>query len=128
MTAKRNAPAGNRSESQDQAGAESEFSLREIRPLRPVTPAQVATFANGVTVDLLALTAGSENARYEVFLSGFAHGFDARQAEVDRLNYEAARLTTERDQFYFVAFNKGKSLADYRAGQTAELWNQAVAS
>jgi hypothetical protein len=59
------------------------------------TPAPVATFANGVTIDLVALTADSENARYEVFLSGFAHGFDARQAEVDRLNYEADRLYTE---------------------------------
>jgi hypothetical protein len=100
----------------------------EIRPAESLPAAPVATFADGVTVDLVALTEGCENARYEVFLSGWAHGFDARQAEVDQLSNRVTRLITERDQFYFVAFNKGKTLADYRAGQTAELWNQAVAS
>jgi len=57
--------------------------------------APVATFANGDTIDLVALTEGSENPRFEVFLSGWAHGFDARQAEVDRLNYLADRLYHE---------------------------------
>jgi hypothetical protein len=92
------------------------------------TPAAVATFANGVSVDLLALTEGCENPRFEMYLQGWARGYESRQAEVDQLSNRVTRLTTERDQFYFVAFNKGKSLADYRAGQTAELWNAAVAS
>jgi hypothetical protein len=101
-------------------------TLPSIRRNTSAENAPVATFANGVSIDLLELTRGSENARYETFLAGWSHGFNARQAEVDQLSNRITRLTTERDSFYFVAFNKGKSLADYRADQTAELWNQVA--
>jgi len=82
--------------------------------------APVAT-VDGITLDLLALTEGSANPRAEMFLQGWARGYESRQHTIDR-------LTFERDQFYFVAFNKGKTLADFRAAHTRALWDQAVSA
>jgi len=46
-------------------------------------------------IDLRALTEGSTNPRYEVYLAGWARGRESRQAEVDALNYTADRLYAE---------------------------------
>jgi len=70
-------------------------------------------------IDLSAISEGSENPRYEVYLAGWAAGWESQQAEIDRLKWECDRL-------YFIAHNKGKTGADFYAHKTSELWNKAV--
>lgn len=70
-------------------------------------------------VDLLAISEGSDNPRYEVFLAGWSAGFESQQARIDR-------LTWERDVLYFIANNKGKTGGDFYTHKTSELWNEAV--
>lgn len=40
---------------------------------------------------------------------------------------ELHRLTWERDAWYFVACNRGKTIADFYRHQTSELWKAASA-
>ena len=56
--------------------------------------APVAT-VDGITLELLALTEGSANPRAEMFLQGWAVGWESRQAEIDGLNFTADRLYAE---------------------------------
>lgn len=72
------------------------------------------------TVDISAIGAGSDSPRYEVYLAGWAAGYSSREAEI-------ARLTWERDLWYFCANNKGKRPSDFYALATAELWTGAAA-
>jgi hypothetical protein len=58
------------------------------------------------------------NPRYEMYLSGWARGFEARQSEIDRLTWEAGL-------WYFCANNRGKRPSDYYASVTSDLWTEA---
>jgi hypothetical protein len=58
------------------------------------------------------------NLRYEMFLAGWARGWESRQAEIDRLTWEAGL-------WYFCANNKGKRPSDYYASVTSDLWTEA---
>ena len=69
-------------------------------------------------IDLTAISNGSANPRYEVYLAGWSKGFESREDEVKRLRYE-------RDLFYFCYTNK-KTPADFYRHQTNELWAEAV--
>lgn len=42
-------------------------------------------------IDLTRISEGSSNPRAEVFLQGWAHGWEARQPEIDRLNWTLDR-------------------------------------
>ena len=69
-------------------------------------------------IDLTEISAGSNNPRYEVYLRGWADGRDSLAAEISRLRWE-------RDCWYFVANNKGKTPADFYRHLTNRLWDEA---
>ena len=72
-------------------------------------------------VDLMVLSGDSSNPRFEVYLAGWAAGYESRQAHVDR-------ITWQRDAFYFVMANPGKKLSDFYSASTSALWDEAVTS
>lgn len=69
-------------------------------------------------IDLTEISAGSSNPRFEVYLRGWAEGRESLAAVV-------ARLSWERDLWYFVANNKGKTAADFYPHLTTRLWDEA---
>lgn len=78
-----------------------------------------ASYKNGTAeLDLVAISEGSDNPRYEVYLRGWADGRDT-------LTEVVARLRWERDCWYFVANNKGKTPADFYRHLTNRLWDEA---
>lgn len=50
-----------------------------------------ATLSVGQSIDLRAISGDSTNPRYEVFLHGWATGWESRQPEIDRLNWDLDR-------------------------------------
>lgn len=78
----------------------------------------VAT-VQGSHVDLAEIGADSRNPRYEVYLAGWARGYESCEARIQRLEWE-------RDLWYFVASNPGKTPADFYRHATAELWRVAA--
>ena len=69
-------------------------------------------------IDLTEISMGSSNPRFEVYLHGWAEGRESLTATI-------ARLTWERDLWYFVANNKGKTPADFYRQTTSRLWDEA---
>jgi len=69
-------------------------------------------------IDLTEISADSNNPRFEVYLRGWAEGRESLTATL-------ARLTWERDLWYFVANNKGKTPADFYRQTTSRLWDEA---
>ena len=76
-----------------------------------------AYLKNTAEIDLTQISEGSPNPRYEVFLHGWALGFESREADI-------ARLTWERDLWYFCHTNR-KSPTDFYRHQTNLLWEVA---
>ena len=70
-------------------------------------------------IDLIEISKGSANPRYEVYLQGWAAGYESRQSEIDGLKWQ-------RDLWYFVANNKGKRPIDFYGHLTNELWIEAA--
>jgi hypothetical protein len=68
---------------------------------------------------LSAIGVNSPTPRYEVYLFGYLAGRESLRARIDR-------LTWERDLYYFLMSNRGKTAKDYYSHQTSELWRQAV--
>jgi len=56
-----------------------------------------------------------------LYFTGYAHGEQSQRERIDRLTYE-------RDRYYWISCNPGKTGADFMRGQTSALWDQAVAS
>ena len=54
---------------------------------------------------------------YEAKLLAWAQGWESRQAEIDRLNYEA--------DLWFYCYANHKTPADYYRHQTTQLWAEA---
>jgi hypothetical protein len=75
----------------------------------------------GTDVNLSEIGSGSDNPRYEVLLYGFTLGSQSRQAEIDR-------LTWERNLYYFLMSNRGKTARDFYRNIENELWRQAVSA
>lgn len=70
-------------------------------------------------IDLVEISGDSENPRAEVYLAGWAAGWESQQAEIDRLKWE-------REFIYFLLHNPGKTGAHFYKSKTDQLWNEAV--
>lgn len=73
---------------------------------------------SGNEINLTAIGATSDNPRYEVFLAGWAVGYESREGTVERLRWE-------RDLWYFCYTNR-KTPAEFYRHATNELWNEAT--
>lgn len=123
---KGNGPAVNGAESENQAGNRATSDSTEPRtyPDEIRVSDRAAQFIENLAVDLclgrveLRQLPSSLLAFYTV---AYQHGRSSRDEYLSRLERDCDRL-------HFLAFNRGKTGADYLAAQSAELWRQGVAA
>ena len=129
MSENRISPAVNGAESEKhRAGAETILlptvaDFPECIPLRPDTGARLERLAEGLILDVVSP---------RQFIGGLAAFYWAAHelqawAEANRLSARVAYLERECERLHFLAFNRGKTGADFMRAQTDALWAEGVA-
>lgn len=117
---KRNGPGANRAESETKTTSTPEFTAVWEYPDRIVLSDEAETYLEHLAVDLCL---GRVELRQlppsllAFYTFAHEHGRASRDEQVGRLERDCDRL-------HFIAYNRGKTGADYMRAQTAELWRQ----
>lgn len=123
---KRNAPATNEGESEEQTvGNRADANCLTVREYPDeITLSETAeTYIENLAVDVCLARVELRQfspALLALYTVGYEHGRASSEAV---LRPRIRRLEFERDQYYWCYANR-KTLADFRRAQTAELWRQ----